>query len=140
MAKILIIDDKQYVRELLMEELVDEGYVVETTGDAESVKELITSLKTDMILLDLYMNGKDRWDVLSDIRQQYPQLPILLITASDSYREDPRLSQTDGYVIKSMYFDELKKKITEILQGKIGQSRERKRKGILPQLNMAHSL
>ncbi len=140
MAKILIIDDKQYVRELLMEELVDEGYVVETTADAESVKELITTFKTDMILLDLYMNGKDRWDVLSDIRQQYPQLPILLITASDSYSEDPRLSQADGYVIKSMYFDELKQKITEILQGKIDQSRKRKRKGILPQFNIAPSM
>ncbi len=140
MAKILIIDDKQYVRELLMEELVDEGYVVETTADAESVKELITTFKTDMILLDLYMNGKDRWDVLGDIRQQYPQLPILLITASDSYSEDPRLSQADGYVIKSMYFDELKQKITEILQGKIDQSRKRKRKGILPQFNIAPSM
>jgi DNA-binding response OmpR family regulator len=140
MAKILIIDDKQYVRELLMEELIDEGYVVETTADAESIKELITTFKTDMILLDLYMNGKDRWDVLSDIRQQYPQLPILLITASDSYSKDPRLSQTDGYVIKSMYFDELKQKITEILQGKIGQSRERTRKGMLPQFNIAPSM
>ena len=140
MAKILIIDDKQYVRELLMEELIDEGYVVETTADAESIKELITTFKTDMILLDLYMNGKDRWDVLSDIRQQYPQLPILLITASDSYSKDPRLSQADGYVIKSMYFDELKQKITEILQGKIGQSRERTRKGMLPQFNIAPSM
>ena len=140
MAKILIIDDKQYVRELLMEELIDEGYVVETTADAESIKELITTFKTDMILLDLYMNGKDRWDVLSDIRQQYPQLPILLITASDSYSEDPRLSQADGYVIKSMYFDELKQKITEILQGKISQSRGRKRKGMLSQFNIAPSM
>ena len=140
MANILIIDVKLYVRELLMDELIDEGYVVETTADAESIKELITTFKTDMILLDLYMNGKDRWDVLSDIRQQYPQLPILLITASDSYSKDPRLSQADGYVIKSMYFDELKQKITEILQGKIGQSRERTRKGMLPQFNIAPSM
>ena len=81
MAKILIIDDHRCVRELLMEELKDEGYLVEITGDAESALRLLKSSKTDLILLDLYMNGRDRWDIMHDIKKKYPQLPVLLHTA-----------------------------------------------------------
>ena len=119
MTNILIVDNEPYVRELLMEELVDEGYLVEVTGDAESVNKLLTSSKPDLVLLDLYMNGKDRWDVLCDIKRQYPCLPILLLTAYDGYGNDPRLSHADGYVIKSSDFSELKQKIKIVMEGRM---------------------
>ena len=138
MAKILIIDDHRCVRELLMEELKDEGYLVETTGDAESALRLLKSSKTDLILLDLYMNGRDRWDIMHDIKKKYPQLPILLHTAYDSYGEDPRLSKADGYIIKSMYFDELKERVSEILQEKIVPPREVEKKAMISEF-AAHS-
>ncbi len=101
-----------------MTELVDEGYLVEVTGDRMSIKELIRSSKPDLILLDLYMNGSDRWDVLQDIKKEDHKLPVLIIAAHANYMQDPRMSHTDGYVIKSISLDELKHKITEILEGK----------------------
>ncbi len=116
MTNILIVDSEPYVRELLMEELVDDGYLVETTGDIESIGELLTSSKPDLVLLDLYMNGKDRWDIFRDIKRQYPCLPILLLTAYDGYGNDPRLSHADGYVIKSSDLSELKQKIKMVME------------------------
>jgi two-component system response regulator len=118
MANILVIDEKPGVREVFARELAFEGYTVICTGDAQSVKDTIKSSKPEVVLLDLYIAGQHRWDLLADVKKEYPHLPILIITACDGYKKDPRLALADGYLIKSFYFDELKQKIVEILKRK----------------------
>ena len=116
MSKILIIDDQPYVRELLSEELEDEGYTVASIGDAESLTRYLSDSKPDLVLLDLFLTGLKGWDLLLDIKAKHPLLPVLIVTAYDNYVDDPRLSQADGYLIKNIpSFDGLKKKIAEIL-------------------------
>ena len=115
MAKILIIDDQQCIRELISEELISEGYRVHSLGDAKSVKVNLRFSKPDLVLLDLYLDEADGFGVLHDIKGEYPKIPVIIYTAYDSYREDPRSSGADGYVIKSMVFDELKEKIAGVL-------------------------
>ena len=116
MSKILIIDDQPHLRELLSEELEDEGYGVESIGGAESLTRYLRDFKPDLVLLDLYLKGFEGWDVLHDIKSRYPHLPVLIVTAYDSYVDDPRVSEADGYVIKSFIaLDDLKQKIAHIL-------------------------
>ena len=116
MAKILIIDDQQCIRDLISEELISEGYRVRGLGDARSVTVNVRFSKPDLVLLDLYLDEADGFGVLHDIKKQYPKIPVIIYTAYDSYREDPRVSRADGYVIKSMTFDELKEKIADVLE------------------------
>ncbi|MDH3567149.1 MAG: response regulator [Desulfobacteraceae bacterium] len=113
MAKILIIDDQVWVKNLCKEGLSGEGHKVSTTDDIESVRENIFSFKPDLVLLNLYLkHGFIVWDVLRDIKMQDPNLPVLIVTDHDNYLYDSRLSQAEGYVIKSHFFcDELKQKI-----------------------------
>jgi len=115
MANILIVDDQSCVRELLSEELISEGYGVATLGDAESISGHLRFSQPDLVLLDLYLDGLEGIGVLHDIKRQHPDLPVIIFTAYDSYREDPRLSQADGYIIKSTVLDELKGKIADVL-------------------------
>jgi DNA-binding NtrC family response regulator len=118
MATILIVDDQACVRELLSEELISEGYGVESVGDAESVRGYLRFSRPDLVLLDLYLDGCDGIGVLADIKRQHPDLPVIIFTAYDTYLHDPRLSQADGYVIKSFVLDELKGKIAHVLRQK----------------------
>jgi DNA-binding NtrC family response regulator len=115
MQEILIIDDQQCIRELISEELISEGYRVHSLGDAKSVKVNLRFSKPDLVLLDLYLDEADGFGVLHDIKGEYPKIPVIIYTAYDSYREDPSVSRADGYVIKSMAFDELKEKIADVL-------------------------
>jgi DNA-binding NtrC family response regulator len=115
MAKILIVDDQPCVREIFAEELISEGHQVVTAGDAESVKGHLRFSRLDLVLLDLYLEGPNGIDVLRDIKRERPNLPVIILTAYDSFRADPRLSQADGYVIKSICFDELKEKVADVL-------------------------
>lgn len=116
MATILVVDDQESVRQLLSEELISEGYRVATAGDAESVSQHLRFSQPDLVLLDLFLDGPDGFSVLRDIKRKAPGLPVIILTAYDSYREDPRLSRVNGYVIKSIAIDELKQKIADVLE------------------------
>ncbi|MDY6837735.1 MAG: response regulator [Thermodesulfobacteriota bacterium] len=115
MARILIVDDQACIRAFLSEELIAEGYRVQTAHDAESVRGYLRFWPPDLILLDFCLDGHDGVSVLHEIKDQYPGLPVIIFTAYDSYREDPRISEADGYVIKSMFLGKLKRKIAYLL-------------------------
>ena len=85
MASILIVDDQSYIQELFSQELMDDGYNVLSTGDAESAKVYVENSKPDLVLLDLCLNGFEGWDLLHDIKSKYPHLPIIIVTAYDTY-------------------------------------------------------
>jgi two-component system response regulator (stage 0 sporulation protein F) len=116
MENILIVDDQPCVRQLVSEELIDEGYGVETVGDAESLRRHLISSRPDLVLLDLYLDESDGFSLLHDIKRTHPDLPVLIFTAYDSFRDDPRLSQADGYLVKSIILDELKQSIAALLR------------------------
>ena len=117
MSKILIVDDQLCVQQLLTAELTLEGYDVASSGDAGSARRRLSSFRPDVVILDLHLGGPDGFDFFEDIKRKYLDLPVIIFTAYDSYRDDPLLSQADGYVIKSMALDELKGKIADALNG-----------------------
>ncbi len=116
MKKILIIYDYASVRELLTEELAAEGHLVVPIGKPDLAKEVIGSLRPDLVLLNLHINGRDRWDVLEEIKKQDPYLPILVLSTYDGYQEVHPKSLADVYMIKSFRFERLRQKVTEVLQ------------------------
>lgn len=67
MSSILIVDDQPYLRDLFSQELVDEGYGVESVPGAESVMLSLRRSTPDLVLLDLYLDGFEGWDVLRQI-------------------------------------------------------------------------
>ncbi len=115
MTNILVVDDQACVRELLREELAGEGYRVTAVPGAEDAMVCLKLLRPVLVLLDLYLDGPDDgWEVLNKIKQRYPRLPVIIVTAYDSYVEDPRLSLADGYVVKSFDLTLLKRTVAEV--------------------------
>ena len=64
------------------------------------------------------MDEADGFGLFHEINRQGPDVPVIIFAAYDSYRDDPRLSQADGYIIKSIVLDELKEKIAGMLKEK----------------------
>jgi CheY-like chemotaxis protein len=114
MAKILILDEYPSVRNLLAEELGGEGNVVLSTGKPEFILEEIATFNPDLAILDLFMKGKYRWELLDEIKKQNSHLPIIIYSGYCP-QEDPHLYQVDGFVMKSFVLDELKQRIFELL-------------------------
>ena len=100
MAKILILDEYQTIRELLAEELAGEGNLVISIGKHESVLDGVITSNPDLAILDLFVRGKYRWELLDEIRALKPDLPIIIYSAY--YPEgDLHLQQIEAFVKKS---------------------------------------
>ena len=115
MNRILILDRYPSIRELLAEELAAEGYMVVAIGNPELIGDLVGTFDPNLIILDLFINGEMRWDVLKEIKKQHPHLRVLIHTAFHP-DEDPRSSPADGWIVKSSIFDGLRQKTAEILR------------------------
>jgi DNA-binding NtrC family response regulator len=95
MTKILFVDDEESIRTLCAEELEDEGYEVITTGKCGDVLELIAAGRPSAVVLDIRMEDCNGLDLLQEVRNAYQDLPIILNTAYDSYREDVKSVAAD---------------------------------------------
>jgi DNA-binding response OmpR family regulator len=115
MANIFVVDDQPHLRELLEGELAAEGHHITCIRDSDFVMSCLEESRPDLILLDLYLQGFEGWDLLDEIKRHDPTVPVLIVSAYDTFLNDPRLANADGYVIKSFNTDELKEKIHEKL-------------------------
>jgi len=118
MASILIVDEQPHVREFLSDQLRSEGYRVAAADDGESVSGHLRNSQPDLVILDLYPDRPEAKEVLLDIMRQDPDLPVIIFTAYDGYVADPQLPLADGYAIKILALDGLKRKVADVLSRK----------------------
>ena len=116
MPKILIVDDEEHIRFLYSEELSDDGYEVVTHDSGDQLLELIEKEKPNLVILDIKMVDYNGLDLLQDIRNKYYDLPVILCTAYDTFKEDMKSIAADFYVIKSFDLTELKNKVKMALE------------------------
>ena len=116
MAKILIVDDEEHIRFLYSEELTEAGYEVITADSGYQLIEKIEDEKPDLIVLDIKMVDYNGLDLLQDIRNKFYNMPVVLCTAYDTFKEDMKSIAADFYVIKSFDLTELKNKIAMALE------------------------
>jgi DNA-binding NtrC family response regulator len=114
MKKALVIDQYDCVREVLQEELEDEGFNVIGKKDVSAIQEAISFFKPDLVVLDFYIDKHERWDVLQNIKRNNPYLPVIIYTGYCGYARDPRMALADGFVIKSAIFDGIKRTIAAV--------------------------
>ena len=82
MAKILVIDDEQGIRDLLDTLLHRKGYDVVLAASGQKGLELFHREQPDVIVLDLKMPGMDGLTVLQQIRSFDPKKPVIILTGA----------------------------------------------------------
>ena len=80
-GSILIIDDEAAIRESLETLLAIEGYSVETARSAEEGLAMLAASPRDLLLLDFALPDRNGLEVLDELRQRDPGLPVIMITA-----------------------------------------------------------
>lgn len=79
MEKILIADDEQLMRQLVIDFLKPEGYEILEASDGKEALDLYDREHPDLILLDVMMPGYDGWTVCREIRRE-STVPIMMLT------------------------------------------------------------
>src|ERR1700733_9754811 len=81
-AKILVADDEQNLRRVLVTMLRRDGHeVVQAASGLEAIERLA---EVDVVITDLRMPGADGMEVLRTASRSFPQVPVIMITAYGS--------------------------------------------------------
>ena len=86
--KVLVVDDESRMRKLVKDFLTKENYEVLEAGDGEEALEIFFDKKDiGLVILDVMMPKVDGWEVCKEIRQ-YSKVPIIMLTARGSERDE----------------------------------------------------
>ena len=109
LPQLLLVDDEAELRDLLAEFFAREGFAVRQAADAAQARLLIAENLPDMALLDLKMPGEGGLSLARWLREQHPQVAIIVVTAaSDAVDRVIGLEQgADDYVSKPFDLREL---------------------------------
>jgi DNA-binding response OmpR family regulator len=119
--KVLVVDDNQDVRELIVHILNADGFHVYAAVDGENALAILNSNPVDLVLLDVMMPGMSGLDVLKEIRtgsnKKIREVPVMMITAMSSTDDvDQALAiGANSYVVKPFRGTTIREKVRKIL-------------------------
>lgn len=120
-ARILVVDDNQDIRELVVHILNADGFHVYSAIDGVNALAILNSNAVDLVLLDVMMPGMSGLDVLQEIRtgsnKKIREIPVMMITAKSSTDDvDQALAiGANSYVVKPFRGTTIREKVRKIL-------------------------
>ena len=118
MLKILIAEDDRELLQLFSRVLTKNGYTVCGVSDGQEALDAIASDYFDLIISDIMMPRVDGYQLVSHLRAEGSQIPVLMITAKDAF-DDMRqgfLSGTDDYMVKPVNINEMVLRVSALLR------------------------
>ena len=114
-VKVLLVEDNEMNREMLVRRLKRAGYEVESAGDGQQALDLMRSTSPDIVLLDMNLPVKDGWTTCREARED-PALAdtrIIALTAHAMGEDRERAMEAgcDDYATKPIDFPDLLEKI-----------------------------
>ena len=118
-AKIMIVDDAEMNREILMVILGDEYEYVQAENGRQAIHILQQDMNIDLMLLDINMPVMNGIEVLQEIKKKNISVKVLVLTVHNEVEYLLKAVDigVDGYIMKDAESAELKKAINCIMQG-----------------------
>ena len=113
--RILLVDDEESIQLLYREEFEEEGYVVDSARSGVEALAKFRENPPDLVLLDINMPGMNGIEVLRQMKEMRANLPIILNSAYQEYKQDFGSWASEAYVVKSANMDELKATVRKYL-------------------------
>ena len=122
MIKILIADDHVLIREGLRK-ILKEAPDMSVISEAQNAREVFERLKEnsrDVVVLDISLPGKSGLEILKDLKQEKPDIPVLILSMHPEDRFAVRALKAGaaGYVTKESAAQDLIKAIRKVVQGR----------------------
>ncbi|QJR15119.1 response regulator [Usitatibacter palustris] len=116
-ARVLIVEDDEGVREILVEYLTDQGFAVDHADGGEAMRAAIERAMPDVVLLDVNLPGEDGLTLARHLRERYDVGIIMVTGASDVVDRIVGLEVgADDYIAKPFDPRELKARLKSVLR------------------------
>ena len=118
MFQVLVVEDDASLRKLMSAALKQNGYNAYTAEDGEKALELLDKISIDLIISDIMMPNMDGYELTSQLRRANYDLPILMVTAKESFEDKQRgfMSGTDDYMVKPIDVNEMILRVGALLR------------------------
>ena len=105
--RVLVADDQEHMRELLVEALAADGHTVDPAEDGVAALKLLEHQTYDLVVSDVEMPRVDGFQLTSRIRTDLglAELPVIIVTslASETHRRRGLEAGAQAYIVKSQF-------------------------------------
>lgn len=117
MAKIMVVDDDPYIRELLRVFLQREGFDIVEAADGQEALAKLEQTPAELVILDIMMPNMDGWELCRELRKMY-DIPLLMLTAKGETTQKIKGFElgTDDYLVKPFEPAELVVRVKALLK------------------------
>lgn len=118
MARILIVDDEQQMRQLVRVYLQNKGYVLDEASSGEEAIQKMQNRSYHALILDIMMPGIDGWEVCRQVRKIRTETGILMLTAKTEVTDRVKGLDlgADDYLMKPFAPEELVARVKALLR------------------------
>lgn len=102
---ILVADDDSAIRTVLNQALSRAGYTVRLTSNATTLWRWVSSGEGDLVISDVVMPDENAFDVLPRIRKLRPELPVIIMSAQNTFMTAIKASEQGAYEYLPKPFD-----------------------------------
>src|ERR1700722_3021014 len=120
---ILVADDDAAIRTVLSQALSRAGYEVRTTGTAATLWRWVQSGDGDLVITDVVMPDENAFELLPRMKKLRPELPIIVMSAQNTFMTAIRASERGAYDYLPKPFD--LKELTAIVGRALAEPKER---------------
>ncbi|WP_434524486.1 two-component system response regulator PhoP [Photorhabdus asymbiotica] len=116
--RILIVEDNMLLRHHLTVQLRDTGHLVDAAANAKEADYYLAESEPDIAIVDLGLPGEDGLSLIRRWRQKDEKLPILVLTARESWQEKVTVldAGADDYVTKPFHLEEIIARMQALLR------------------------
>src|SRR5437016_2223589 len=104
-GNILVADDDAAIRTVLNQALSRAGYEVRSTGNAATLWRWVSQGDGDLVLTDVVMPDENAFDLLPRIKKLRPELPVIVMSAQNTFMTAIRASERGAYEYLPKPFD-----------------------------------
>lgn len=124
LKSILVVEDDDGIQQFLKELLMEEGYSVQIASDGITALNVLKKATPDLVVLDLGLPNISGETVCMEIRKNYPELPVIILTAKDSVTDIVHGLNigADDYMTKPFVGEELLARVQARLRDRSGNT------------------
>ncbi len=118
--RLLVAEDDGSLASFLRKGLEAENYAVDVAGEGIGAAQMAREQDYDLLILDLNLPGSSGDEVLAELRQHKPALPVLVLTARSGVEDRVQVLDlgADDYLTKPFSFSELSARVRALLRRK----------------------